>query len=276
MDADGIDNPSGQCDAGVSGFGFGDGIIDNERYGLTKFVYFMNGGPAYGNDPSIAIDYYNYLNGKWKDGTQMMWGGNAHTGGPGVCGCGPDCTFMFPGNSDPLYWGDSCTSPNCTPDWTEQKVGNQPGDRRGLGASGPFTFMPGSVEQLDLAFVFARNFVDSSNTGAISIMQQRIDSVRKYFKNGHTPCGGDFSGITSCQQFLPQLKIYPNPTANNITIEVLQHATINILTIQGQLIKTLITTGNKTNIDVSAFPCGVYIVEAKTEKGITVKKFVKE
>ena len=35
-------------------------------------------------------------------------------------------------------------------------------------------------------------------------------------------------------------------------------------------------SGNKTNVDVSALPCGVYVVEVKTEKGVEVKKFVKE
>jgi hypothetical protein len=32
----------------------------------------------------------------------------------------------------------------------------------------------------------------------------------------------------------------------------------------------------KTNIDISAFAKGVYFVKLKTEKGVAVKKFVKE
>ena len=71
-------------------------------------------------------------------------------------------------------------------------------------------------------------------------------------------------------------KIYPNPTTENLTIETSQSSTIEISNIQGQLIKTLKTTGTKTNLNVSSFPSGVYIVEVKTEKGIAVKKFVKE
>ena len=63
------------------------------------------------------------------------------------------------------------------------------------------------------------------------------------------------------------LECYPNPAINNITIES-PPAVIEITNIQGQLIKTFATTGNKTNIDISAFPSGVYVVEVKTEKGI--------
>ena len=72
------------------------------------------------------------------------------------------------------------------------------------------------------------------------------------------------------------MSIYPNPAIDNLIIEAPQKSTIEILDIQVQLIKSLITRGNKTSIDVSALPSGVYIVEVKTENGIAVKKFVKE
>ena len=89
-----------------------------------------------------------------------------------------------------------------------------------------------------------------------------------------------------------ELFIFPDPSSDHITllfdvqgkysfnniVDVLekQDAVIEITNIQGQLIKTLATTDNKTNIDVSVFPSGVYIVEVKTGKGVEVKKFVKE
>ena len=72
------------------------------------------------------------------------------------------------------------------------------------------------------------------------------------------------------------ISVYPNPATDNLTIESPQSALIEITNIQGQLIKAFTTTGNKTNIDVSAFPSGMYVVEVKTKKGIAVKKFVKE
>jgi uncharacterized repeat protein (TIGR03803 family) len=70
--------------------------------------------------------------------------------------------------------------------------------------------------------------------------------------------------------------IHPNPASDIITIECPQEAIIEITSIQGQLIKTIFATGNKTNIDVSALQTGVYVVEVKTEKGIAVQKFVKD
>jgi len=47
------------------GIGYGDGIIDNERFGMRKFLYYNNTG--IGNpdqtDPITAQDYYGYLSG---------------------------------------------------------------------------------------------------------------------------------------------------------------------------------------------------------------------
>jgi hypothetical protein len=88
-------------------------------------------------------------------------------------------------------------------------------------------------------------------------------------------CGGTVNVINYNKEEQSVI-IYPNPTDNNMTIECLYQASIEISNIQGQLIKTFETTGNKTNINVSAFPSGVYIVEVKTGKGISVKKFIKE
>ena len=87
---------------------------------------------------------------------------------------------------------------------------------------------------------------------------------------------GGLVNITNPSQENQIVILYPNPADDYITIEALQDAVIEITNIQGQLIKNFATTGNKTNIDVSAFPSGVYVVEVKTEKGVEVKKFIKE
>jgi hypothetical protein len=69
--------------------------------------------------------------------------------------------------------------------------------------------------------------------------------------------------------------MYPDPAVDNITIEASQNVIIKITNIQGQLIKIFNSTGNKTNIDVSAFARGVYIIRIDTGKEIMVRKFVK-
>lgn len=72
------------------------------------------------------------------------------------------------------------------------------------------------------------------------------------------------------------ITINPNPVINNLAIETQQKATIELFTIQGQLLKTLALNCNKIYVEVSDFPNGVYLIKAITEKGIAIKKFVKE
>lgn len=69
--------------------------------------------------------------------------------------------------------------------------------------------------------------------------------------------------------------IYPNPAINNLSIEVLPKSEIEILNIEGQIIKSMKIIDNYKNIDISSFSTGVYIIKAKTEKGISIKKFIK-
>ena len=72
------------------------------------------------------------------------------------------------------------------------------------------------------------------------------------------------------------LNIYPNPANSSITISTPLKSTIEILNIHGQILKTITTTDLNTKIDVSNFASGVYIVKAKTEDGVAVRRFVKE
>lgn len=75
---------------------------------------------------------------------------------------------------------------------------------------------------------------------------------------------------------LTDILIYPNPATDNLTIETHQKATIEILNTAGQIIKTIHTRDKQISINISDISGGVYIIKAKTEKGVAVKKFIKE
>jgi len=71
-------------------------------------------------------------------------------------------------------------------------------------------------------------------------------------------------------------QIYPNPANDYITVETNLKSEIEIFNIQGKLIKSMNTNGDKTNIDISDFSSGMYFVKLKSEKNIEVKKFMKQ
>lgn len=169
QDADGINNNVGiRPGEALNGLGYfdptaqePDTIIDNERFGMRRFVYYNIGGGQNG-DPSLAIHYYNYMRGIWQNGQPMSHGGNG-LNSAGVEGI--PTAFMFPGDTDPLSWGtvDEQGIPTfpTNRNWTEDNPGggedrNDPGDRRFLQSAGPFTLEPGNVNDITVGVVFGQ------------------------------------------------------------------------------------------------------------------------
>ena len=69
------------------------------------------------------------------------------------------------------------------------------------------------------------------------------------------------------------ISIYPNPVTDNLQMQTtLQIKNLVVTDITG---RPIYTTASKT-IDSSSFANGVYFIRAITEKGVIVKKFIKE
>lgn len=299
MPSDGIDNPI-NIDYGINGYGFGDNIVDNERYGLCRFIYFNNGSCTDICDPQNAMQHYNYLKGFWKDGLPLSYGGTGHN----TLGINIPCRFMFPGKSDSLHWGTNYQIP--TPEnWAEidtlygtfyidtliecqdtiivndtvnylLSYNNPPGDRRGVGSVGPLTLQAGEIQEYDIAFVWGQNI--SKSLGKYDQLLANIDTIRKYFVLGKTPTGQPFETFVSENTLHSNnLLIYPNPTKTTLTIESnsVTKQTFEILNIVGQSVYTS-TIDKFVTIDVSRFPTGIYLVKINSGTSTTIKKFIKE
>jgi hypothetical protein len=165
-DPDGKDNgyyPSSLLDAiadsgivykGI-GIGFGDSIIDNERFGMTRFTYFTGSDAVFPyQDPTNAAQYYNFMKGKWANGSDLVYGGLGYAGSSGATST--LSTYMFPGESDPLGWATNGVYVNDT--WDETTANNPPKDRRFVQSAGPFTLKPGAVNNITVGIVYGRGF----------------------------------------------------------------------------------------------------------------------
>ena len=106
-----------------------------DELGMSSFTYINNmsaGNPPPGTtDPNGAAQYYNYLTGKWKDGTPF-YGGDDGYQDPQY----PIIKYAFPG------------LPNDPNGWSMAQEGIGFGDRRTVQASGPFTLQPGKTNEL--------------------------------------------------------------------------------------------------------------------------------
>ena len=198
IDPDGFDNPkfTGDCalltsgpnpevdEMAINGVNFGNNIVDDERYGMRRFVYHNNGGPSYMTDPRYAPEYYNFLRGIWKDNTTMLYGGNAHHSSGAV---GPECDFMFPDDSDPCNWGTDFQPPNGGYNqngkyWNEWEAGNNPHDRRFMQSAGPFTLKSGAVNYITVGIPWAR----ASSGGpweSVKLLRMVDDKCQALFDN---------------------------------------------------------------------------------------------
>ena len=139
----------------INGLNFGDGTIDNERWGMRRFIYFnntTNGANTNMTDPHTAVEHYNYMTGYWKDNTPLLYGGDGYSAASGADQSQPT-NFMFPGTTDICGWGqDGIVREN----WTEETESNPANDRRFIQAAGPFTLTPGQVNDITLGAVWAR------------------------------------------------------------------------------------------------------------------------
>jgi hypothetical protein len=88
--------------------------------------------------------------------------------------------------------------------------------------------------------------------------------------------GGFFVEISNPPSNTNPLKIFPNPSNNNITIETPAKGQLSILNLHGQQLITRQLTELKTQLDISNLPFGVYLVKLVGEKGVQVGKFIKQ
>ncbi|MBQ9587370.1 MAG: hypothetical protein IJR26_05905 [Bacteroidales bacterium] len=208
------DDSIGNC--AINGVNFGNNIIDDERFGMRRFVYYENSSNSINGEPSKATDYYNYLKGFWKNGQHMKYGGNAISAGTTDL----DCDFMFPDDSDPLHWGTNGVVPDKNPDdWTEVTSGTNvtPGDRRFMQSAGPFTLKPGAVNYITVGIPFAQA-TDNNPWSSVGLLREIDDVCQALFENCFKVLDGPDAPTLVVQEMSNEVLLYityENPASNN-------------------------------------------------------------
>jgi hypothetical protein len=228
LDPDGLDNPKYDslgvqlCDESINGVNFGNGIVDDERYGMRRFVYHNNSSSGVNGDPQKAPEYYLLLRGIWKNGAKMQYGGTAVPGAAGTVG--PACDFMFPYDSDPCNWGTGGMTPGgifaqSGKYWSEEtgKNGgpNDVGDRRFMQSAGPFTLKSGAVNYITFGVPWAR-----ANTGkawsSVELLRKVDDKCQQMFDNCFKVLDGPNAPDLTIRELDKKLIIYlSNPESSN-------------------------------------------------------------
>jgi hypothetical protein len=85
--------------------------------------------------------------------------------------------------------------------------------------------------------------------------------------------------INESDENLKDIVIFPNPANEYITIEnpaTTKNATLSVFNLQGQLIFSQAIKEEKTSVNISTLARGMYIIKVYSEKGVAIKKFIKE
>jgi len=223
QDSDDIDNPLTEVftDAidslGIPyegiGIGYGDGVVDNERFGMRRFVYYNNTNNNVNGEPSTPLHYYNYMNGIWKNGQKMAYGGD---GVSAATGANLDIAtdYMFPGETDPYNWGTGGVS---TEPWTEVSSGNPPADRRFIQSAGPFVLEPGDFNNITMGVVWARASAGDPFE-SVKLLRQADDKAQALFDNCFEIVSGPDAPDVAIQELENEVIIYltnNNSLSNN-------------------------------------------------------------
>lgn len=233
-----------------------DGQIDEpgEECIMSKFVYYNNDWSQKGN-PSEGIHFYYYLEGKFKNGQKMRYGGD------GFLNVWENkvVNYMFP---------DDPRKPK--PAWSEVTAGNQPHDRRFLQSSGPFTLKPGAVNYITVGVVWAKA-TSGGNTGSYDLLLIADDKAQKLYNNNFKLVDGPNAPDVAIREMDQELII---SLLNTAKIENYKDSMLNennkyiTYKFQGYLIYQLknaqVTTAELDNIDRARLIARVDVIDGVT------------
>lgn len=258
----GLDDAAGVSSGqSINGIGFGDGIADNERWGLTSSSYFTNGFSPQG-DPSSLAEYYRVANGLTRAGDTIKINNIP-------------IRHNYFGSSDPLFYSSGGVDHGN--DWfeTSQNLG---GDRRISGSSGPGMLGTNDTLVILQALTSALDTSAQTLTSSVELLQQKAAQIQLYYRQNQTPCGGSFDpvrgdlAVKEVQQMQIELELYPNP--NNGTFNVKTGAQIWSVLATDAAGRAIDVQLNKESYSLQQPSPGIYFVQVLTDKGSATKKMI--
>ncbi|MCD4723370.1 MAG: T9SS type A sorting domain-containing protein [Bacteroidales bacterium] len=231
------------------------------NHSLSHFItYFWRyNWPIVG--PNYPWEYYNNLQGKWKDGSPITYGGYGYGGNQA-------CDFQFPG--DP-------TNPN---GWSMYTAQLDPENLTySAGSIGPFVMNPGDTIILELAILFARDY-GGDNLSSVTLLLDRLKKLRAFYFNDSIPCEELIHIEEKMNKDDNILHVFPNPSSVEIycRLQVADcRSSLFIYDMFGRKQNDIqIPEGQSLRrVDISNYPAGIYIAVLKNEKGIVGRrKFV--
>jgi hypothetical protein len=158
--------------------------------------------------------------------------------------------------------------------WSEGEAGNIASDRRFVISTYPFTLAAGDTAWFEFAVVFSH---DDTQIDQMPVHLSYIRAIKNWYYNEQYPNCFYIAGVAAIKED-HLLSIYPIPGNDKIHIgpesEIKQ---VDGYDLQGNLlISKKSVDSHKTELSVTTFSQGVYLVVIRTESGIFQRKIMKE
>ena len=211
--------------------------------------------PSGTTDPSNLSEYYNYLQGFWRDGTPLTVGGIGYGGSQTT-------QFAFPGF--PAQPGA----------WTEWEANNPDGDRRLLMAYEPFELQAGAVNEVIAAITLYRDGAD--HLDQVVGLRDQLDQVQAYYDLCfQVENAGD---LPPCTQVLTDVgepapaahwSFFPNPAFQTLQIDIpdQKRGDLALYDLTGRLCASWAEIEDETAIQLGALPPGLYVLTLTDSQG---------
>jgi hypothetical protein len=210
---------------------------------LTSSTAIMQDNNPKDGLPSNAVEYINYVEGKFKDGSNKTRTGQ---------------NLSYTSLYD--YFGNL----NYEDNYSEGQLGKTPGDRNVLLVAKPAYLGKGDTLLYDMAFPYARvNF--GGNTGAYDSLITLANHIKKRYNSSYSwieKAEDNKRGLSVSTEVKQSFSIYPNPSTGLFTIKGLNTDNFSIVTnLTGQTLKVI--DANTQTIDLSEFETGIYFLQTE-------------
>lgn len=228
---------------------------------IFSAAYYSNGAVYPTSDPSSELDFWNYMNGLWADGSPMYYGGNGYSTGP----LSTPANFAFTG--DP-FLGTG---------WTELNANNgnpnPPEDRRGVMTNHVGDLPIGGSICSDFAFIFDD---DDGHLENVQNVKYIADALQTLYNSttSNFPCS--FFTASTTEIDLLDFTVFPNPSSGSFSLQFANASDpviVEVRDLTGRLLYSETTQEKLTQIQLDA-PAGAYQVSVQSAHNRITKSIV--
>ena len=228
---------------------------------LSSFSYYNSsswGPPIPVTNPSNPEQIYNYMSGKWSDGSPMTYGGT------GYDPTSTDYTkHAFPDN------------PNDSSGWSMYQADMNDGDRMTMASYNHGTFSPNEAITIDMAYTFHRYPNISDFLEIVDQMYPEIEQIQQmYDMEFNSWCGI----ITDTEEVIQEkIEISPNPSTGifNLKTDNIEIRDLKLFDVSGRLLwQNTADIYDSKNLDFGFLDNGIYILQVAADDKIFSKKLI--